>query len=227
MPASLPFCKVSARSPLLTIGFPSIGYDPLQWMPFAADRHGRAHPGPDMTDTGESASDAQLARVLDSFRPDLLRFAFWLARDRSVAEDVVQETMLRAWRARSDLQKATSLRAWLLTIARREHARLHERKRHPEINLDEAVERQDEALALHDSDPDIEDLRRAILSLPDEYREPLVMQVLGGFSAGEIAAELKLSVPAVLTRLFRARNKLRERYGVAVGGAPMPAEDAP
>jgi RNA polymerase sigma-70 factor (ECF subfamily) len=45
------------------------------------------------------ATDEQLTRLLESFRPDLMRFAFWLARDRSIAEDVVQETMLRAWRA--------------------------------------------------------------------------------------------------------------------------------
>lgn len=48
-----------------------------------------------------------------------------------------------------------------------------------------------------------------------EYREPLIMQVLGGFSTEEIASELSLSVTAVLTRLFRARNKLRTLYGLA------------
>ena len=53
----------------------------------------------------EEATEEQLARLLESFRPDLLRFAFWLARDRAVAEDVVQETMLRAWRARNKLRE--------------------------------------------------------------------------------------------------------------------------
>jgi RNA polymerase sigma-70 factor (ECF subfamily) len=57
-------------------------------------------------------------------------------------------------------------------------------------------------------------LRRAILRLPDDYREPLVMQVLGGYSTAEIAKEMNLSTPAVLTRLFRARNRLREIYGM-------------
>ena len=57
--------------------------------------------------------------------------------------------------------------------------------------------------------PGCDDLRRAIMQLPDEYREPLVMQVLGGLTTAEIAAELKLTQPAVLTRLFRARNRLR------------------
>jgi RNA polymerase sigma-70 factor (ECF subfamily) len=169
------------------------------------------------------ATEEQLARLLESFRPDLMRFAFWLARDRAVAEDVVQETMLRAWRARTELRNSASLRPWLLTIVRRENARLHERKRLPTVDLDEVVASQDIALALNDIGPEIADLRRAILALPDEYREPIVLQVLGGFSTGEIAKELGLTVPAVLTRLFRARNKLREMYGL---GAAAP-EDAP
>jgi RNA polymerase sigma-70 factor (ECF subfamily) len=160
------------------------------------------------------ATEEQLARLLESFRPDLMRFAFWLARDRAVAEDVVQETMLRAWRARSELRNSAALRPWLLTIVRRENARLHERKRLPMVDLDEIVESQDIGLALNDAGPEIADLRRAILALPDEYREPIVLQVLGGFSTGEIAKELGLTVPAVLTRLFRARNKLREMYGL-------------
>jgi RNA polymerase sigma-70 factor (ECF subfamily) len=53
------------------------------------------------------------------------------------------------------------------------------------------------------------------MRLPLEYREPLVLQVLGGFSTEEIAQELKLSSTAVLTRLFRARNKLRVLCGMA------------
>jgi RNA polymerase sigma-70 factor (ECF subfamily) len=169
------------------------------------------------------ATEEQLARLLESFRPDLMRFAFWLARDRAVAEDVVQETMLRAWRARSELRNSTALRPWLLTIVRRENARLHERKRLPTVDLDEAVASQDIGLAINDAGPEIAELRRAILALPDEYREPIVLQVLAGFSTGEIAKELDLTVPAVLTRLFRARNKLKEMYGVAAaspGEAP-------
>jgi RNA polymerase sigma-70 factor, ECF subfamily len=169
-----------------------------------------------MVDSRRSeTTDEQLTHLLQSLRTDLVRFAFWLARDRAVAEDIVQEAMLRAWRARKELRESTSIRAWLLTIVRRENARLHERKRLPTVDIDEVVASQDSALAQDDADPEIADLRRAILELPDEYREPLVLQVLGGFSTGEIAKELGLTVPAVLTRLFRARNKLREMYGAA------------
>ncbi|HUI60754.1 MAG TPA: sigma-70 family RNA polymerase sigma factor [Steroidobacteraceae bacterium] len=178
-----------------------------------------------MIESGCGDPADELARLLESFRPDLLRFAFWLARDRSVAEDLVQETMLRAWRARAELRDAAAARPWLFTIVRREHARLYERKRLPMVDLDDIVARQEPELASGEDDPQILDLRRAILCLPDEYREPLVLQVLGGFSTAEIATELGLSVSAVLTRLFRARNRLRDLYGQVPTGAA--AEDAP
>jgi len=74
-------------------------------------------------------ADAPLTRLFESMRPDLLRFAHWLARDRAIAEDIVQEALLRAWRSRDALKDLGAARPWLLTIVRREHARLYERKR--------------------------------------------------------------------------------------------------
>jgi len=157
--------------------------------------------------------ETPFSRLLAMLRPDLVRFALWLARDRSVAEDVVQETLIRAWKSRAELKDAGAARPWLFTIVRREHARLYERKRLPTVDVDEVEALGDPALA-SEGDASLDDLRRAIMQLPDEYREPLVMQVLGGFSTAEIAAELGLTQPAVLTRLFRARNRLRVIYGL-------------
>ena len=167
---------------------------------------------------GTTATSA-FARLLETLRPDLVRFAFWLARDRAVAEDVVQETLIRAWKSRDGLKDSAAARPWLLTIVRREHARLYERKRLPTVDVEHMEALGDPALA-SDGDAGLEDLRRAILQLPDEYREPLVLQVLGGLTTAEIATELKLTQAAVLTRLFRARNRLRTIYGLE------PAEDA-
>jgi RNA polymerase sigma-70 factor, ECF subfamily len=173
-------------------------------------------PGPD--------SQAPISQLLESMRPDLLRFAHWLARDRALAEDIVQESLLRAWRSREALKDPGAARAWLLTIVRREHARLYERKRLELVSLDEVVETHAVA-TMAEPDDELLALRHAIMRLPIEYREPLVLQVLGGFSTEEIARELALSSTAVLTRLFRARNKLRVICGmtaapeVATGGA--------
>ena len=164
-------------------------------------------------------AELRITRLFESMRPDLLRFALWLTRDRSIAEDVVQESLLRAWRSRDALKDPTCSRAWLLTIVRREHARLYERKRLELVELNDASEHEGSALISQD-DSELHALRAAIAQLPIEYREPLLMQVLGGFSIEEIARELELSASAVLTRLFRARNKLRALYGLT------PAPDA-
>src|SRR5580658_500542 len=167
--------------------------------------------------TPEVPVPLEVDRLFASLRPELLRFAWWLARDRAVAEDVVQEALLRAWRSRDALKDPAAARGWLFTIVRREHARLYERKRLEVTDLDAVIAAEDSQLAT-DGD-EVAGLRLAITQLPDEYRVPLVMQVLGGFTTDEIARELALSTAAVLTRLFRARNRLRRIYGL------MPAPD--
>jgi len=158
---------------------------------------------------GETA----FARLCEELRPDLFRFAFWLARDRQVAEDVVQEALLRAWRSREGLDKTAAAKQWLLTIVRREHARLYERKRFKTVQVDELVSDESPELAVAE-EREVLDMRRAIFALDDDYREPLVMQVLMGFSTDEIARQLGLTQGAVLTRLFRARQRLRRDLGV-------------
>lgn len=157
---------------------------------------------------GETA----FARLCEELRPDLFRFAFWLARDRQVAEDVVQESMLRAWRSRASLGEREAARPWLLTIVRREHARLYERKRFETVPVDDLVSSESPELAAAEQ-REVMDMRRAIFALEADYREPLVMQVLLGFSTDEIARELGLTQGAVLTRLFRARRRLRRDLG--------------
>jgi RNA polymerase sigma-70 factor, ECF subfamily len=165
------------------------------------------------------AADARAAitQLFESLRPDLLRFAHWLARDRAIAEDIVQESLTRAWTSRDSLKDPAAGRAWLLTIVRREHARLYERKRLELVPLEDIVETHAGPRPA-EPDGDLFVLRDAIMKLPIEYREPLVLQVIGGFTTEEIARELALSSTAVLTRLFRARNKLR----VICGMVPAP-----
>jgi RNA polymerase sigma-70 factor (ECF subfamily) len=156
----------------------------------------------------EAASSSRFEKLCAPYRNDLLRFLIWLCRDRTLAEDVMQETLLRAWRSFGSLSDTGAVRAWLLTIARRELARTFERKRLPTVGLDAAVAAHEAALAIHESH-DVEDMRRAIFALEPTYREPLVMQVLLGMPTEEIAAQLEISVPAVLTRLYRAREMLK------------------
>ncbi|HEY5756158.1 MAG TPA: sigma-70 family RNA polymerase sigma factor [Steroidobacter sp.] len=153
------------------------------------------------------------------FRTDVFRFVYWLCRDRALAEDVVQETLLRAWRSLDSLGDDKAARPWLLTIARRELARVFERKRLPLVDIDVANEAEPESLAVNDQH-EVEEMRRAILKLDVIHREPLVLQVLLGYSTEEIAQHLDISVAAVLTRLFRARQVLRQQLLGAEGSRP-------
>ena len=149
-------------------------------------------------------------RLVAPLRTDLFRYVFWLCRDPDLADDVVQETMVRAFRSLDRLQDPAAVKPWLLTIARREHARVYERKRLETRDLDSLTAAETALLASSD-DRDLDDLRAAIFRLEDDYREPLVLQVLLGFSTAEIAATMDIRQGAVLTRLHRARKKLVER----------------
>jgi RNA polymerase sigma-70 factor (ECF subfamily) len=166
-----------------------------------------------MTDpAGGNQKRARFQALCQSLRPDLVRFAFWLSRDRALAEDVVQETLLRAWKAQDSLVEEGAAKPWFLTIVRREYARTFERKRFVTLDVEDLVAKEEPMLAAAD-DQDLSEMRAALFKLPDEYREPLVLQVLMGYSTAEIAAELDLSGAAVLTRLFRARKQLRALCG--------------
>jgi RNA polymerase sigma-70 factor (ECF subfamily) len=142
---------------------------------------------------------------------DLYRYAFWLVRDRQQAEDIVQEALLRAWRAYPRLRADAAAKSWLFSIVRNEYLRAMERNsRQPESleGIDPADDSQGN-LGL--------EMREALMTLPVSYAEPLALQVLGGFSCAEIAAMLGTTEGATMTRLTRARQALKRL--VAPGGA--------
>jgi len=169
-------------------------------------------------DTGTDAR-RRFGSLCESLRPDLLRFAFWLGRDRQLAEDVVQEAMLRAWKSLDSLTDESKAKSWLLTIVRRELARSFERKRLEVTDLDALVAAEADALAAED-DGELAQMREALFRLEDDYREPLVLQVLMGYTTREIADAMGLQQGAVLTRLFRARARLRRELGLAAEPPP-------
>jgi len=143
------------------------------------------------------------------FYQDMYRFAAWLSRDKAVAEDVVQEALLRAWNSLDSLRDDGAAKQWLLTIVRRENARYFERRRLETVDIDNLSATQ-AALLAESPNEELDDLRTAIFGLDDDYREPLVLQVLMGYSTNEIAEMMGLKQGAVLTRLHRARHKLKD-----------------
>ena len=68
---------------------------------------------------------------------DVYRYAFWLCKNQPLAEDLVQETFLRAWRSLESLQNDKAAKAWLFTILRRENARLYERYRPDLVDIED------------------------------------------------------------------------------------------
>ncbi len=141
----------------------------------------------------------------------LQRYALWLAGDRHTAEDLVQETLLRAWKSLHKLQNPKAIKGWLITILRRENARRFERYQ-PQISSIPTEELGDRHRD-YDTSTEAFALRQALDALPVEYREPLILQVVHGFSQKEIALRLSISSAGVGTRLFRARQKLRAALG--------------
>jgi len=150
---------------------------------------------------------AQFQALVESHSALLYRYAYWLCQDKQTAEDLVQETFLRAWRSLSQLREAKAAKGWLMTIVRRENARRFQKKT---LLQDEGKDLENLPGTLEFStDTQAWVLRRALAQLSGSYRDPLVMQVLVGLSCEEIATQMGISKEAVMTRLFRARKALR------------------
>lgn len=148
-------------------------------------------------------------RIVAVYHQDMYRYAVWLCRDKSIAEEVVQESLLRAWKSLEALRDTDAAKSWLLTIVRRENARYFERRRLETVDIDDLAPAQ-EALIAEAPDEQVAEMRAAIFELEEDYREPLVLQVLMGYSTKEIAEQMGMQQGAILTRLHRARLKLKE-----------------
>jgi RNA polymerase sigma-70 factor, ECF subfamily len=157
----------------------------------------------------------------------LYRVALRLTRNPAEADDLVQETMLKAYRAWDQFERGTNAKGWLLTILR--HAFINEyrrRSRHPEtVDLD-TIEPFSVFEELQDDDPQgtffdrivDDEVLRAIDALPEQFRETVVLSDVEGMSYEEIARVLGVPVGTVKSRLFRARHVLQQKlYDYAVG----------
>lgn len=144
--------------------------------------------------------------LVNVYSPDLYRYAYWICRDPDVAQDLVQETCLRAWKSLDSLLDDKAAKGWLFIILRRENARRFERKQFSLVDIEDYEVADD-----HETSKEIDKelLRRKILALPCDYKEPLLLQLIAGFTAEEIAVQLDLNKNTVLTRLFRAKNLLK------------------
>lgn len=153
----------------------------------------------------------------NNFRDDLVAeiknlraFAISLSGSVSLADDLVQETLLRAWSKSDKFQPGTSLRAWLFTILRNIYYSNY-RKRAREVQDSEgAYARRLTVSGDQESHLDLEDFRKALTKLPAEQREVLTLVGASGLSYEEAAVICQVEIGTIKSRLSRARAKLVE-----------------
>lgn len=188
-----------------------------------------------MTDSRNAAPEFT-AEALPHF-DSLYRMALRLTQDPTRAEDLVQETLLKAFRAWGSYRQGTNARAWLLTILRNTFINEYRRSKREPIATDlEAIEPYAIYKAVEQADPEgaffdqIVDARvlEAIDRLPTDFREVLALSDMEGLSYAEIAESLEIPIGTVKSRLFRARRQLQhDLYEHAVEmGYIRPREDA-
>ncbi len=159
-----------------------------------------------------STKQRKFDALISHLYEDLYRFAYWLSKDEQIAGDLVQETYLRAWRSITKLKDEKAAKSWIFTILRREFARQFEKKKLNTQSLDEMeVDIEDIKHRTPDQIMEIKITRQAMMSLEPKYAEPLLLQIIGGFSCEEIATQLGISTNAVMTQLFRAREQLKNK----------------
>jgi RNA polymerase sigma-70 factor (ECF subfamily) len=144
--------------------------------------------------------------------PRLRRYARALVGDRYAADDLVQDTLERAWNKFYLWRPGSDLRAWLFAIMHNVFVNQARRRRYEiELPMDEvpamAVRAtQSEQLELHDVD-------RALRNLPVEQREVVLLVVVEQLTYGEVSRSLDIPIGTVMSRLSRARERLRQLLG--------------
>jgi RNA polymerase sigma-70 factor (ECF subfamily) len=147
------------------------------------------------------------AQSLIELIPRLRRYARALAGERAAADDLVQDTLERAWSKLHLYRRGTDLRAWLFTVMHNVHVNRLRAARPTDPLEDEMPE-----LAQRATQGDallVRDLERALAALPVAQREVLLLVALEDLSYEETAQALEIPIGTVMSRLARAREKLR------------------
>jgi RNA polymerase sigma-70 factor (ECF subfamily) len=169
-----------------------------------------------------------LRRDLLGLIPNLRAFAVSLCGDVERADDLVQETLLKAWNHLESFEQGTNLRAWLFTILRNTYFSECRRRRRevPDHDGSKAA-----TLATHPAQQghlDLQDFRRALNMLPPDQREALILVGAAGFSYEEASAISGCAIGTIKSRVNRARVKLGELLSVTTPRefGPDPATEA-
>ncbi|MDP6042252.1 MAG: sigma-70 family RNA polymerase sigma factor, partial [Candidatus Latescibacteria bacterium] len=159
-------------------------------------------------------------KIVRRYQGRLYNFVFRFVGDRETAEDIVQETFLRAFRKREEYRAIANFSTWLFTIAGNlAKSELRRRKRwrlfslHRDDESDTGMELPDKSMrpdAVAESSLADVQIQEAIASLPDNYRQVILLRDVEGMSYQEIAEIVKCPVGTVKSRVNRARLKLQQ-----------------
>jgi RNA polymerase sigma-70 factor (ECF subfamily) len=157
--------------------------------------------------------------------PSLRAFAMSLTRNRSSADDLVQDTIVKAWTNIGKFTHGTNLQAWLFTILRNTHYSSL-RKGRREVADPEGIYAQGLYVnPEHDGRLAYRDFQRAFDRLSDEHREVLTLVGASGFSCEEAAETMGVAVGTVKSRASRARKRLADLMGLKPGEDAYPGTD--
>lgn len=164
--------------------------------------------------SSRAATDEALARIVADHSDAVYRLARSVVRDSALAADVVQETMVKAWRALPEWPDEEIPRAWLMKVARNTAISMLRTRRDDPVELDDLVGVASGMAATADAATDkvaMDHLWAALADLDETTRSLVVMRELSGLSYEEIAEVLDLPLSTVKTRLFRARKTLQAK----------------
>lgn len=151
--------------------------------------------------------------------PAMRAFALSLTRNGSVADDLVQDTIVKAWRNIDKFQAGTNMRAWLFTILRNTFYSDRRKSRREVPDVDGAFAATLSEKPAHDGRLAMADFERAFAELPDEQREALILVGASGFSYEEAAETCGVAVGTIKSRVNRARARLTEIMDLGDDGA--------
>jgi len=157
---------------------------------------------------------ASLKQALVELTPKLRAFALSLSGNADRANDLVQETLLKAWHNIDHFEEGTNLRAWLFTILRNTYFSECRKRRREVEDRDGAFAAELTVGAPQPGHMDLQDLRNALDRLPADHREALILIGGAGFSYEEAAEICGVAVGTIKSRVNRARNKLAAIMGL-------------
>ena len=173
-----------------------------------------------MSEKGKFTTDAM------QYAPQLFSTALRMTRNRSDAEDLVQETYIKGWRSFHTVQEGTNLRAWLFRIMTNTYINKYnaQKRKGTEVELDDVEElflykrlgsidqsqlsssAEDQMLDLFTDD----EVKNALESLPEDFRIPVLLSDVDGFAYKEIAEMLEIPIGTVMSRLHRGRKAMQK-----------------